>query len=148
QEYLRQVPEPEQPFLLEKLLRLDLHFRQKAGELPTLDDYLPRLAAHAAQVQRFFAALDGPTLDQELPLSHSPEQKGFLALAKDSAGPAPPASAGTSGNDSQLPAIPGYEISPELGRGAFGVVYLARHVQLNRQVALKMILSGRLAGPD
>ena len=48
----------------------------------------------------------------------------------------------------RTPEIPGYEISGELGRGAMGVVYRARQVRLNREVALKMILAGDHAGPD
>jgi serine/threonine protein kinase len=41
-----------------------------------------------------------------------------------------------------------YELRGEIGRGGMGVVYRAHQTDLDRPVALKMILSSRLASPD
>src|SRR6516225_368901 len=47
-----------------------------------------------------------------------------------------------------LPRIPGYDVEALLGRGGMGVVYKARHLRLNRLIALKMLLAGAYAGPN
>jgi WD40 repeat protein len=141
---LAAVPEAVRWPLLCELFNVEMRYRR--NESLSLDEYRRRFPQ--------FEHLLGPILEPELHAvadttdspagvegGHDPHSTASEAPWWDRSKASPTPTWGS------LPCIPGYEMLGLLGRGSMGVVYRARHLQLKRPVALKMICPGTYADP-
>jgi eukaryotic-like serine/threonine-protein kinase len=151
-EFLPDAKHPKYLSALRELLRLDLEFAWSRGNERRVEDYksrFPSLFQHPA-------ALADVALEeyrQRRAAGDTPDPSEYrerFAIDLPVDAPANELDCGPFWDGSRLPDVgemirPGYRVLAELGRGAFGRVYLAEQPELaNRKVAIK--ISSRLVG--
>jgi hypothetical protein len=90
-------------------------------------------------------ALSGPTSDPNYAINEASTQAPELPPRIGGAEPPLEISLGADSSAEAL-AAPGFEFLRELGRGGFGSVWLARHLALDKLVAIKYLRHERVAG--
>jgi serine/threonine-protein kinase len=119
EDYLAALGEPGRSTLLRELIKVDIVYRRRAGEHPTAEEYRER-----------FPNLDPPVevstvANATTPPDGAPDSKSIGALP--------------SGR---------YQLGEELGRGGMGKVLKGRDPELDRDLAIKMLLEEHQERPE
>jgi eukaryotic-like serine/threonine-protein kinase len=119
--YLPKVYDDDRSTLLRNLLHIEIEFRRATGQHPNATEYLERFPEYATLVRDAFLESMEETLLTGKVDTASSKPREFKAPSVNRLG--------------------NYQLIRELGRGAMGFVYEARHIQHGNQVALKTLPS-------
>lgn len=122
EDFLEQHPDL-RPHLLMELLALEIEFRRTAGDHFCIEEYNQRFPKNRKIVAALVSPDSGRTVSHEINLATEEDERHPEQLDR-------------------------YEIRRVLGRGGFGVVYLAHDPKLNRPVALKIPHRARFQTPE
>lgn len=169
-EFLGRVPKDLQTSALQRLLPLDVNYREQAGEVVSIDDYrelcdLLRLEPSVDQSSLVDSApIDADSFDRLFNQTAIPDGQSMTApqmevtgdyspsrsLSQDSADFGVAQSAAPSPIDppARLGRIGRFVLLNVLGKGGFGLVYLAKDEQLDRLVAIKVPHATLVSKPE
>ncbi|NLX56570.1 MAG: serine/threonine protein kinase [Planctomycetaceae bacterium] len=133
-DYLEAVEEPLKSHLFEELLLSDLTFRTRDETTVDAGDYLSRFPERGDQIRRVIERFwcDGSVRGDTV---------GVTAADR-------PAVRAEWAELATFQQCGKYELQGEIARGGMGIVFQARDTQLQRRVALKMILDRHLASQE
>ncbi|WP_166831168.1 serine/threonine-protein kinase [Thalassoroseus pseudoceratinae] len=119
EDYLDRVYEPSREMLFQNLLHVEIEFRRRQGEQPESNEYAARFPDLTRLVRQAFfeSTMMSMSPEVETPADEATILYGMPAARK----------------------LGDYELLRELGRGGFGVVYEARHLQRGEIVAIKTL---------
>jgi tetratricopeptide (TPR) repeat protein len=135
---------PERTALLRELLRLELHYRRRAGEGPSPEEYEGRFPEATAVLQEVFAPPAGPdgVPSRQGPATVADPRRTGDSEATDLDVRPRVAKEGPPGRPAAVPVEGGpgrYRVLRFHAAGGLGEVYVAEDTELHREVALKEI---------
>ncbi len=150
EDYLTHCTAPRRPELFRSLLDLDVDYRRRAGESPSIEEYCDRFPEYDQIIHRgwesanavaadCYQAGDGSAGIRDESRSHGLEDNANMSVTYAS----PVLEAGDHPQR-----IGRYLVERNLGQGGFGVVYLAHDPDLDRSVALKVPREKRFQTPQ